>query len=1443
MLANAVTWDHVTWPPPTSTTDVVATVPVSATVTTSPPTITLNFIVAGKYQILRKDPAATTWGAALVTLPAAANTWTDTNVSAGQFYEYKLIYTDGPTETQVPNPITFVGGTSPPIGYILTGINVDETQPRGRVVLVVTTDVQANLPNELAQYQADLAADGWFVHVVPIAPATDYTSNGTGANDTNGIPTAPYPTTHITLRNNIKAIYNAYPGEVKNVILLGKVPACRTGSTFIGDPDGHQVNDGATGADGYYANMTGTWTDTGTNLPNINQGGITAASGEINVAGDNKFDQYYMSQTGGQADMGFGRIDLSNNIAGQYEALKFYLGKLHRFKTASADFQPGRRVIMRTGSFPNIDETCWTCAYGITGDKTKIDCVSTTALPTQLSPSFDADAAYSAANGPYLLYFKGSGAPVVGVGGKAAFWTGMQSHWGWWYSSSVSSGENDPALRLGEDSYGLSWTWSIFGLRYFYHRMAMGFDAGDMMRVSINNVDAVNGTYANTTDTSGFTYIQPCAGALFMNHFGDPTLRFFMFAPPTGLSVVPVGGQPGLSWIASTEPTVIGYHVYRAAMASGTVTGPYQRLTTSLVAGTAYTDIAPAAGTGTGQWSYMVRAIRLETTGSGTYFNASLGAIQSIDQTNAPTTLQITTGAVLPTAYWNTTYLTTLAASGGTPLFVWAVVSGTLPPGLTLSANGAFLGQATKAGNYSFTAKVTDALGQTAQQAFTITVQSNNTITLLPEATAYNYSTAPTRIQGPTEIMNVSGASNIQNSLLRYNLSGLGINNSFVSAKLRLYVAPGTTANCIALVQAALTADAGVNWNASTVTYNTQPADNSSVAPAIATTFPVPYSYVDIDVTTLMTATLSNYSSGKIGFRLFTPSTQLVTLCSGYSYGGAISQLIIQTTNAPKISIASPTVNPTYLYAGSGLQISATATAIPATAASLTTQWSQVSGPGTSTFSSPMTPSTTVTFSSAGDYVLRLSANDGVLQSYQNLTVRVLTVPVTGPADSSLKLRLPFDAGTGAIALDASGVTPPNSGTLINSSTWTTSGRFGGALSFGGSGQRVDVPDSATNLLDSTPQMSFSMWVYANSLPVGTTVYSGLLCKRLAAFNKESYTIQLRGSAAGTSSPIYADIGGGATLVSAAQLTPGKWYHIAMVFDGTAATNKLQLYINGGPDKFQTITPTSVPRNSTANLHIGALDSADVLGFNGLIDEVRIYSRALTLSEVQDLYAGAPANMGPVISTAATLSGNAGQALPLSATVTDDGKPGPLTLGWSQLSGPMTLSIANPSAASTTTTPMIGGTFGLQFTASDGAITTWANTMATIVLPPGIATWRATYFGTVDASGNHAELANPAGDGLPNLMKYALGLNPNISFTPGTAGLAFQVHGIGGQNYLTYTFTGTAPDVTYTVEATSDLNGAWTPLYSHSGSAPGTTAVQDAPVPGNRFIRLRVTNP
>lgn len=85
-------------------------------------------------------------------------------------------------------------------------------------------------------------------------------------------------------------------------------------------------------------------------------------------------------------------------------------------------------------------------------------------------------------------------------------------------------------------------------------------------------------------------------------------------------------------------------------------------------------------------------------------------------------TLEITTPAVLPTATIGTAYSVTLAATGGTTPYTWTMAVGAPPSGLTLSSAGVLSGMPTAAGPFSFTVKVSDALGRAATAPQQITV-------------------------------------------------------------------------------------------------------------------------------------------------------------------------------------------------------------------------------------------------------------------------------------------------------------------------------------------------------------------------------------------------------------------------------------------------------------------------------------------------------------------------------------------------------------------------------------------------------------------------------------------------------------------------------------------------------------------------------------------------
>ncbi len=136
-------------------------------------------------------------------------------------------------------------------------------------------------------------------------------------------------------------------------------------------------------------------------------------------------------------------------------------------------------------------------------------------------------------------------------------------------------------------------------------------------------------------------------------------------------------------------------------------------------------------------------------TTAGTYsFTVKVTDSSGLSDTE-PVTVTIIPGpsmnfAAPPGGWTNTVYGYTLTESGGTAPFTWSVSSGSLPAGISLSPDGNLSGTPTATGTSSFTVKVTDANGQSATQATSITVAAgvSTTFAAPPTAvvnTAYSY--------------------------------------------------------------------------------------------------------------------------------------------------------------------------------------------------------------------------------------------------------------------------------------------------------------------------------------------------------------------------------------------------------------------------------------------------------------------------------------------------------------------------------------------------------------------------------------------------------------------------------------------------------------------------------------------------------------------------------
>jgi hypothetical protein len=130
--------------------------------------------------------------------------------------------------------------------------------------------------------------------------------------------------------------------------------------------------------------------------------------------------------------------------------------------------------------------------------------------------------------------------------------------------------------------------------------------------------------------------------------------------------------------------------------------------------------------------------LRFSLTAADTHGHKAVRTV-SLVEAGAPAPL-VATGT-LPAATVGQPYTATLAASGGTPAYTWAVSGGALPAGLNLAANGQITGTPTAPAGSSFTVTVTDAgqpVAQTATQAVSLQVVGGAPILTTAQAPSYS---------------------------------------------------------------------------------------------------------------------------------------------------------------------------------------------------------------------------------------------------------------------------------------------------------------------------------------------------------------------------------------------------------------------------------------------------------------------------------------------------------------------------------------------------------------------------------------------------------------------------------------------------------------------------------------------------------------------------------
>jgi hypothetical protein len=215
---------------------------------------------------------------------------------------------------------------------------------------------------------------------------------------------------------------------------------------------------------------------------------------------------------------------------------------------------------------------------------------------------------------------------------------------------------------------------------------------------------------------------------------------------------------------------------------------------------------------------------------------------------------------------------------------------------------------------------------------------------------------------------------------------------------------------------------------------------------------------------------------------------------------------------------------------------------------------------------------------------------------------------------NGLVLWLPIDEGSGNTAYDYSGY--GNNGTLYSGSTicsnppaagcptWVD-GRFGKALSFDG------VDDYVATTLSVSAPFTVALWVNYRTFP--TTHYTNIISQGISAVDRAWHIGHHRLTPNQYRIVIYFTDGTSAYFTSNFRPNVDEWYHLTLIVEA----NRARLYVNGILDSNLTYSGKTV--KSSGIIEIGRLVGGSEY-FQGILDEVRIYNRALSEDEIKELY-------------------------------------------------------------------------------------------------------------------------------------------------------------------------------------------------------------------------------
>ena len=197
-----------------------------------------------------------------------------------------------------------------------------------------------------------------------------------------------------------------------------------------------------------------------------------------------------------------------------------------------------------------------------------------------------------------------------------------------------------------------------------------------------------------------------------------------------------------------------------------------------------------------------------------------------------------------------------------------------------------------------------------------------------------------------------------------------------------------------------------------------------------------------------------------------------------------------------------------------------------------------------------------------------------------------------------------LDETSGLTAADSSG--SGNDGTLtdMTGSEWTN-GILGGGLEFDGTEDYIVVSNSSS--LQLTSALTLTAWIKGDAWGSGTDV--DIIVRKRGTGSSDTYRLAITDGKTG----LCLDGGDGDGLLGDTVLNTAQWYHVAATWDGST----VRIYVDGVLDNDPPDSRTGSISTSTRDLNIGSEPGWDQ--FDGIIDDVRIYNRALNAEEIEGL--------------------------------------------------------------------------------------------------------------------------------------------------------------------------------------------------------------------------------